>query len=133
MESGGTRTFEVHKDKKKLIQKKEANDEQVDKLDPMKALENRVLASQKEMADLDNLDEIKAMNMRHLKMMSSMKNSDGSATQMDMADLVLKKARYEEEEIGKEDTIELDEEDEALIKTIQFGKQPVIRTSNGKH
>ena len=57
-----------------------------------------------------------------------MKNSDGAgATQMGMADLVLKKVRHEEEEIGKEDAIELDEEDQALIKTIS------IRTSNGKH
>ena len=133
MENGGTRTYEIYKDKKKLIQKIEADDEQLEKLDPMnKVLENRVLGSQKEMADLDTLDKIKAMNMRHLKMMLSMKNSDDGATQMDVADLVLKKARYEEEEIGKEDTIELDEEDEALIKTIQFGKQHVIKTSNGK-
>ena len=48
MESGGTRTYEVYKDKKKLIQKIEADDEQVGKLDPMnKVLENRVLASQR--------------------------------------------------------------------------------------
>ena len=122
MKSGGTRTYEVHKDKKKLIQKIEVDDEKVEKLDPMKALKNKVLASQKEMADLDTLDEIKAKNMRHLKMMSSMKNSDGGTTQIDMADLVLKKERHKEEEIGKEDAIELDEEDEALIKTMKFGK-----------
>ena len=133
MESGGTRTYEVHKDKKKLIEKIEADDEKVEKQDPMKALENRVLASQKEMADLDNLDEIKAMNMRHLKLMSSMKNKDGSDTQMNMADLVLKKARHEkEEEVEKGGPIELDEEDEALIKTIKFGKQSVSSTNNSK-
>merc|ERR1719330_419268 len=46
MESGGTRTYEVHKEK--------------------------------EMADLDNLDEIKAMNMRHLKIMSAKGGNGGS-------------------------------------------------------
>ncbi len=126
MESGGTRTYEVHKDKKKVMTQADADDAKMEKLDPMKALEKRVLASQKEMADLDNLDEIKAMNMRHLKMMSSMKNKDGTGTgtQMEMADLVLKKVRDEEVEKNERlQQLELDEEDEALIKTITFGKQ----------
>ena len=131
MESGGTRTYEVHKDEKRFMKEVEADDEKMEKLDPMKALENRVLASQKEMADLDNLDEIKAMNMRHLKMMTAMKsNGDGShapSTAMDMADLVLKKVRNED--VIKEDPLELDEEDEALIKSIKFGQQP-INSSN---
>ena len=69
METGGTRTFEVHKDRDKIKADVENKELQSEKEDPMKALENRVLESQKEMQDLDNLDEIKAMNMRHLKMM----------------------------------------------------------------
>lgn len=120
MESGGTRTYEVHKDKEKVIEAVEADDARTEKLDPMAALEKRVLASQKEMADLDNLDEIKAMNMRHLKIMSSAKNGK-NATRMDVTDLVLKKTR--EEGIEKEQQLDLDEEDEALVKSIKFGKQ----------
>ncbi len=122
METGGTRTYEVHKDKKRVMEEAEADDAETEKLDPMKALENRVLASQKEMADLDNLDEIKAMNMRHLKMMASMKNQSGG--KMDVTDVVLQKTR-EKEEADKEKQLELDDNDEALIKSIKFGKQPV--------
>ncbi len=122
MESGGTRTYEVHKDKEKVIEAVEAEDAKTEKLDPMAALEKRVLASQKEMADLDNLDEIKAMNMRHLKIMSSAKSGKG-ATNMDVTDLVLKKRM--DEEIEKEQQLDLDEEDEALVKSIKFGKQNI--------
>lgn len=122
METGGTRTYEVHKDKKRVLEEAEADDAKLEKLDPMKALENRVLASQKEMADLDNLDEIKAMNMRHLKMMASIKN-EGGTSQMAVTDLVLKKTRNDGE-LDTEKLLELDEEDEALIKSIKFGKQP---------
>eukprot|EP00560_Eucampia_antarctica_P002276 CAMPEP_0197831100 /NCGR_PEP_ID=MMETSP1437-20131217/7698_1 /TAXON_ID=49252 ORGANISM="Eucampia antarctica, Strain CCMP1452" /NCGR_SAMPLE_ID=MMETSP1437 /ASSEMBLY_ACC=CAM_ASM_001096 /LENGTH=177 /DNA_ID=CAMNT_0043433871 /DNA_START=48 /DNA_END=577 /DNA_ORIENTATION=+ len=71
METGGTRTYEVHKDQKFQEEDQEASELESQKKDPMKALENRALASQKEMADLDNLDEIKAMNMKHLKIMAS--------------------------------------------------------------
>lgn len=124
MESGGTRTYEVHKDKKRIMEEVEADGERLEKEDPMKALENRVLASQKEMADLDNLDEIKAMNMRHLKMMSSsMKNGDviGNTGGIDI-EMVLRKTR--KDEVNKKDNnLELDEEDEALIKSIKFGNQ----------
>ncbi len=119
MESGGTRTYEVHKDKKRVMAEAEAEDAQTEKIDPMKALENRVLASQKEMADLDNLDEIKAMNMRHLKMTSAIKNEYGD---LDITNVVLMKTR-KKEEIDKEQKLELDEEDEALIKSIKFGRQ----------
>lgn len=119
METGGTRTYEVHKDKKRVMEKAEAEDAETEKLDPMKALENRVLASQKEMADLDNLDEIKAMNMRHLKMMAAANRKDGA---MDVTDIVLQKTR-DKKEAEKEKQLELDEDEEALIKSIKFGKK----------
>mmetsp|Transcript_3099 Transcript_3099/g.4514 ORF Transcript_3099/g.4514 Transcript_3099/m.4514 type:complete len:358 (+) Transcript_3099:172-1245(+) len=133
MESGGTRTYEVHKDKERVNLKAEEEDARTEKLDPMKALENRVLASQKEMADLDNLDEIKAMNMRHLKIMSAKGGNGGSGggTRMDVADLVLKKTRDEEAERQKKQLLDLDEEDEALIKSIKFGKRNLNSNGNG--
>jgi hypothetical protein len=121
MESGGTRTYEVHKNKKKVMVDVDAGDDKLEKQDPMKALENRVLASQREMADLDNLDEIKAMNMRHLRM--------DRTTGIDMADLVLKKARNEED-IDEEEDHAFNEDDEALIKSIQFGKQRTKSTGS---
>lgn len=110
METGGTRTYEVHKDRDRLKEDVEKEEAKGEKEDPMKALENRVLASQKEMADLDNLDEIKAMNMRHFKMMG--KNG------VDATDQILN-AHHQ---IVQEDPVELDDEDEALIKSIKFGK-----------
>jgi Saf4/Yju2 protein len=77
----------------------------LEKDDPMKALENRVLASQKEMADLDNLEEIKAMNARHVKLLYGKNNN------------IL---------VEKDDTTDnvdlLTAEDEALVKSIQFKK-----------
>ena len=121
METGGTRTYEVHKDRdriKEIVQKEDAKSE---KEDPMKALENRVLASQKEMADLDNLDEIKAMNMRHLKMVA------GGKEGTEATEKILNAHHHVEEK----DPLELDEEDEALVKSIKFGKNRLV--GNIKH
>mmetsp|Transcript_30157 Transcript_30157/g.35085 ORF Transcript_30157/g.35085 Transcript_30157/m.35085 type:complete len:356 (-) Transcript_30157:322-1389(-) len=128
MESGGTRTYEVHKDKKKVLEEQSDNMSKKEKEDPMKALENRVLASQKEMADLDNLDEIKAMNMRHLKM--------SKAAAEDVTDLILK-TRHEQDDNDTNKSFfekqhELNEEDEAFIKSIKFGRQSQSQ-SQSKH
>ena len=111
METGGTRTYEVHKDRERIKESVEKEEEKDEKEDPMKALENRVLASQKEMADLDNLDEIKAMNMRHFKMMGT----DGANA--------TNKILNAHHGLQEEETLELDAEDEALIKNIKFGKR----------
>ena len=62
METGASRNYEIWQDKDKSREDQVAEKEIEEKVDPMKALENRVLDSQREMADLDNLDEIKAMN-----------------------------------------------------------------------
>ena len=123
MESGATRNYEVHKDREKSNADMESEKATEEKEDPMKALENRVLASQREMADLDNLDEIKAMNMRGLKMMSNLQSQGTGGV------AAVIEARY-----GKTKDIadiELDEEDEALIGSIQFGKNPA--EANDQH
>merc|ERR1719223_310595 len=117
MESGGTRTYEVHKDKEKTEVEIVEEQAQKEKEDPMKALEKRVLASQKEMAELDALDELKAMNMRHVKMMAKIKAEGG-----DTASAVLKSLDAEEEE-RLQNEMELDEDDEALVKSITFGRK----------
>jgi hypothetical protein len=111
MESGGSRTYEVHKDQKKTEEEIVEQDAKIEKEDPMKALENRVLQSQREMKDMDNLDEILAMNRKHVRMMKN-------GTEIDVADAILK-AKHGEK-IEEEPVIELDEDDEALIKSIKF-------------
>merc|ERR1719296_125378 len=76
MESGATRNYEIWHDKEKSTEKGIEEEEFEESIDPMKALENRVLDSQKEMADLDNLDEIKAMNKKHLMMLHNKKGGN---------------------------------------------------------
>ena len=105
MESGGTRNYEIQKDKVATEEEVAAEQDKEEKEDPMKALENRVLESQSEMADLDNLEEIKAMNARHVKMMSGKKD-----------DLLGKEESEDEGDL-------LTAEDEALVQSIRFGKQ----------
>ena len=124
MESGGTRNYEVHKDKEKTQDEIMAEEALKEKEDPMKALENRVLASAKEMADLDNLDEIKAMNMRNLKMMSGIQSRSGA---FDSTAVVLASREGEKGDDSKVELV-LDEEDEAMIKSIQFGKKKLLST-----
>jgi Family of unknown function (DUF572). len=89
------------------------------KKDPMKALENRVLASQREMADMDNLDEIKAMNMRHLKMMAMNGTTKGG---VDATQKILN-AHHKVEPVTTAQPIELDEKDEEMIRNIKFGQK----------
>jgi Saf4/Yju2 protein len=105
MESGGTRNYEIQKDKVATEDQISAEIEREEQEDPMKALENRVLESKSEMADLDNLEEIKAMNARHVKLLAAGKNLRTI------------------EESDHTDTA-LTAEDEALVQSIQFGKRP---------
>jgi Saf4/Yju2 protein len=105
MESGGTRNYEIQKDKVATEDQISAEIEREEQEDPMKALENRVLESKSEMADLDNLEEIKAMNARHVKLLAT-----GKLPHM--------------KEEADPTEIELTAEDEALVKSIQFGKRP---------
>ena len=118
MESGATRNYEVHKDKKETEEKFEKEKEEEEKADHMKALENRVLDSQREMADLDNLEEIKAMNRRHINLLSA--SGEGFDTGVkNLLDKIEGKEKPEDTQNGNE----LTEEDEALIKSIRFGQQ----------
>lgn len=122
METGGTRTFEVHKDRNKIKDELQERETKSEKEDPMKALENRVLASQKEMQDLDDLDEIKAMNMRHLRMMAVARGGGGDAT----ANILNAHHQIEEK-----DPLELDESEEELIKSIKFGAKAKVNSNAG--
>lgn len=104
MESGGSRTYEIRKDKDATEEQHAEEKAEEEKLDPMKALENRVLESQKEMATLDQLEEIRALNARHIKL-------DAAA--------VLRKSGSDNE--GDVNDNGLTAEDEALVQSIQFG------------
>jgi len=87
----------------------------------MKALENRVLDSQREMQDLDNLEEIKAMNRRHIHVMSGSGGFDADARAL--LDKIEANTSSELENKDAAAATELTEEDEALIKSIKFGQQ----------
>jgi hypothetical protein len=120
MESGGTRNYEVYKDKEKTEEESAQEKEEDEKLDPMRALENRVLDSQREMADLDNLEEIRAMNRKHVQLLSSAGggvDADAKAIMQARATKVM--AQNEGAELLTEHGIT--EEEEKLVKSIKFG------------
>ena len=66
-ESGALRNFEMWRENDKIIEEDEMVRKEEDKIDAMKALENRTLDSKVEMDVLDALDEIQAINQRHEK------------------------------------------------------------------
>jgi hypothetical protein len=127
MESGATRNFEVYKEMGKTEEEAAADKEQEEKEDPMKALENRVLDSQKEMADMDNLEEIKAMNARHVKLM----NGTGAADSNAEAQAVLQSLERKDVQAIEQDAA-LTAQDEALVKSIQFGQQQKLASSSSR-
>jgi len=123
MESGGTRNYEVYKDKAKTEEADLEEKEVEEKEDPMKALENRVLESQREMQDLDNLEEIKAMNMRHVQLFSKNKSDGfGDEAKAVMMAREAHAAAAADESLNEEG---LTESEEALVKSIKFGQKPV--------
>jgi hypothetical protein len=118
MESGGTRNYEVWHDERKTNEEMERKFEEEEKLDSMKALENRVLESQREMAELDELEEIQAMNKRHISLMKG-------GRRMDAAETVLR-TREKAMGVNTADEVELNEhgltkDEEDLVSSIKFG------------
>ena len=118
MESGGTRNYEVWHDERKTNEEMERKFEEEEKLDSMKALENRVLESQREMAELDELEEIQAMNKRHISLMKG-------GRRMDAAETVLR-TREKAMDVNTADEVELNEhgltkDEEDLVSSIKFG------------
>ena len=126
MESGGTRNYEVYKDKAKTEEDVAMEKEEEEKEDPMKALENRVLESQREMQDLDNLEEIKAMNMRHVQLLSKAKMGEGGFGADAKAVMQAREAKAFDESLNEDG---LTESEAALVKSIKFG-QKIANESN---
>eukprot|EP01083_Nonionella_stella_P152921 490665_1 len=76
------------------------------------------------MADLDNLDEIKAMNLRHLRMLGTIGAGIREAEAMGhVADATSAILSAKHDKNDEKDPLELDESDEALVKSIKFGKR----------
>jgi hypothetical protein len=125
MESGATRNYEVYKDKEKTEEEQATQKQEEEKEDPMKALENRVLESQREMQDLDNLEEIKAMNMRHLQLLSQAKAGEVAFGDDTKAVMLAREVKSVSEALNEHG---LTESEEALVKSIKFGQKPAGET-----
>ena len=115
MESGGTRNYEVWHDEKKTNEQFDLDKEEEEKMDSMKSLENRVLESQREMAELDALEEIRAMNLRHVSLMKGGRTMDAAARVLKAREAAL---GVDEEELD-DNGMTKDEED--LVQSIKFG------------
>ncbi|XP_077239302.1 uncharacterized protein LOC143880313 [Tasmannia lanceolata] len=108
-ESGATRNFEPWRAEDEEADKEQRKRDAEEMGDAMKSLENRTLDSKREMDILAALDEMKSMRSRHATV---------SADEMLEA---LQRANEEKEK-------KLEEEDEALIKSIVFqGSQDFVR------
>lgn len=118
MESGGTRNFEYTHNKKQQEAEAEQEDEEKKKMeDPLQALEARVLDSQRELKEMDQLEEIRALNARHVQLL---KQKKGSAFGDD-TNAVLN-VRHQTDEGGGNGE-ELTEEEEAMVRAAQFSKK----------
>ncbi|KAL7543297.1 hypothetical protein ACHAWF_007359 [Thalassiosira exigua] len=117
MESGGTRNYEVWHDENKTNAEFEKQLEEDEKMDSMKALENRVAESQREMAELDALEEIRAMNQRHVGLMRGGKRLDAAEAVLKAREAAVGASGGGEE--LDENGLTKDEED--LVKSIRFG------------
>ncbi|XP_076445337.1 splicing factor YJU2-like [Babylonia areolata] len=64
LEAGATRLFEAEKLAQQMAEQ-ERLEKEAEELNPMKVLENRTKASHKEMAQIDELEELREINARH--------------------------------------------------------------------
>ncbi|KAL3899478.1 MAG: hypothetical protein SGARI_006450, partial [Bacillariaceae sp.] len=130
MESGGFRNYEVYKDKAKTEEESALEKEEDEKEDPLRALENRVLDSQREVEDHDNLEAIQAMNRKNLKLLKGLEIEDGWGADTKNV-LAWKDAKEYEQSHSHLTEHGTTEEEESLLKTIQFGqkKRPTTTTA----
>ena len=106
-ESGASRNFEMWKEKRDTIEKDRADREEEDKLDAMKALENKTIDNKVEMDVLDALDEIKALNRKQ---------------QETSVDSILSKIQQQKQS----EQVDLNangvtDEEERMVKSMKFG------------
>ncbi|XP_021723282.1 coiled-coil domain-containing protein 94 homolog isoform X2 [Chenopodium quinoa] len=108
VEAGATRNFEPWRDKDEEIEKEKMKRDSEEMGDAMKSLENRTLDSKREMDILATLDEMKSMRSRHATV---------------SVDAMLEALQR----TGEDKEKKLDEEDEALIKSIFNGPKQYVR------
>lgn len=102
LEAGATRLFEAEKLAQQMAEQ-ERLEKEAEELNPMKVLENRTKASHKEMAQIDELEELREINARHAK--------------VDTSVLLEKQKLYEEHLLRLQQ-----EEEDQLVESI-FGKK----------
>ena len=117
MESGGTRNYEVWHDEAKTNAEFDKQQEEDEKMDSMKALENRVAESQREMAEMDALEEIRAMNQRHVGLMKGGRRIDAAQAVLRAREAAVGKGPADEEDLNENG---LTNEEEDLVKSIKF-------------
>ncbi|XP_022761492.1 coiled-coil domain-containing protein 94 homolog isoform X2 [Durio zibethinus] len=111
VESGATRNFEPWRAEDEEAEKERQKRESEEMGDAMKSLENRTLDSKREMDILAALDEMKSMKSRH------------ATVSVDAMLEVLQRTAAEKEK-------KIEEEDEALVKSIFQPKEIVRRISD---
>lgn len=102
LEAGATRLFEAEKLAQQMAEE-ERREKEAEELNPMKVLENRTKASHKEMAQIDELEELREINARHAKVDTN---------------VLLEKRRFYEEHLER-----LQKEEEDRIVESIFGKK----------
>lgn len=102
LEAGATRLFEAEKLAQEMAER-ERKEKEEEELNPMKVLENRTKASHKEMAQIDELEELREINARHAK--------------VDTDSLIDKQHLYEEH------LLKLQQEEEDRIVLSIFGQK----------
>ncbi|CAL9115286.1 unnamed protein product [Musa textilis] len=113
VESGASRNFEPWRDEDEAVEKEKRKRAEEEMGDAMKSLENRAIDSKQDMDILAALEEMRSMKSRH------------ATVSVDLMLETLKRSAYEKEKKIME---ELDEADEALIKSITFhGSKDFVR------
>lgn len=108
VEAGATRNFEPWRDQDEEVEREKRKRDSEEMGDVMKSLENRTLDSKREMDILATLDEMKSMKSRHATV---------------SVDAMLEALQR----TGEDEEKKLDEEDEALIKSIFHGSKQYVR------
>lgn len=112
VESGAARNFEPWRKEDEVGEEEQRKREAEEMGDAMKSLENRTLDSKREMDILSALDEMKSMKSRHAHVSVD-----------SMLEALQRSAPVQQED-------KLEEDDEALIKSIFQGSKEVIRRIN---
>ena len=137
-ESGALRNFEMWRENDKIVEEDEKLREEEDKIDAMKALENRTLDSKVEMDVLDALDEIQAINQRHERVdtnsvLDSLFDRSIAAKNVVLAsgltiadEELIKSIKFKQSVLLNKDLPVVDENEESLMSSSKLSALPSI-------